>query len=55
MNRYTLFISQDSRIEILKREGIGSNITLQVDDAEIRIPEEKLKEIWQKIGEIMED
>ncbi len=55
MNRFTLFISNEAKIEIHKRSGIGNNVTMKVDDAEIRIPEDKLKELWYEISKMIED
>lgn len=53
MNRFTLFLTKETKIEVKKREGIGDNVSLQLDDTEIRLPEDKLKELWNKLSDIV--
>ncbi len=53
LRRYVLFLSKWSKINIKKRPGLYADYTLQLDDAEIKLPHNKLRELHQKIEGVL--
>ena len=55
LRRYVLFLSKWSQVFIKKQQGLHADYTLRLDDAEIRLPYEKLKELHKKIEGVLNE
>lgn len=53
LRRYMLFLNKWSRIIVKKQPGLYADYTLQLDDAEIKLPYDKLKELHRKIEGVL--
>ncbi len=47
--RMSVFLNKNSRIRIHKVNGILSDYIVELDDIEIRLPEEKLMDLFKRI------
>jgi len=53
LRRYMLFLSKKSNVDVKKKQGINGDYVLELDDTEIKLPEEKLYELHKKIEGVL--